>query len=123
MGVGQTTELRSLQPVAQLRVVIPGEVTWTEAALEGPGTSVQAKVGLEVTGAAESPVAHLVETSTPSSPPSNGLRDTLATPTRLGNTSPKPSPCQCGPGSSSCGLEPVGRGLAFFFHFCLTLYE
>lgn len=51
--------------MAQLRVDIPGEVTWTEAALEGPGTSVQAKVGLEVTGAAESPVAHLVETSTP----------------------------------------------------------
>lgn len=65
MGVGQATELRNLQPVAQLRVDIPGEVTWTETALEGPGTSVQAKVGLEVTGAAESPVAHLEEMGIP----------------------------------------------------------
>lgn len=65
MGMGQATELRCLQPGAQPWVDIPGEVTWTEAALEGPGTSVQAKVGLEVTGAAESPVAHLVETGTP----------------------------------------------------------
>lgn len=38
VGVGQAMELRSLQPRLQLRVDIPGEVTGTDAALEGPGT-------------------------------------------------------------------------------------
>lgn len=64
MGVGQAMGPWSLQPVVQLQMDMRGEVTGTRVALKGLGTRVQAKVGLEVAGAAEALEARLTGTST-----------------------------------------------------------
>lgn len=59
VGVSEATGPGYVQPVVQLQLNVLGEATWADTALEGPGSRVQAQVGLEVAGAAEALVAHL----------------------------------------------------------------
>lgn len=64
MGVREAAGLWGVQPMVQLQVNVLREATWADIALEGPGPGVQAQVGLEVAGAAEALVAHLMGMST-----------------------------------------------------------
>lgn len=60
VGVSQTAGPWGMQTKMQLQVNELGEATWADTALERPGPRVQAQVGLQVAGAAEALVTHLM---------------------------------------------------------------
>ena len=82
----------------QLQVNELGEATWADTALERPGPRVQAQVGLQVAGAAEALVTHLMGMGTGISSACLGHPGSLLPTPHLENNPPPPPPPPCDAG-------------------------
>ena len=107
VGVSQTAGPWGMQTKVQLQMNELGEATWADTALERPCPGVQAQVGLEVAGAAEALVTHLMGMGTGISSACLVHPGSLLPPPHLEATPPPPPPCDAGleafPHDSSLG--------------------